>query len=287
MNNSVGVQFSDASATGDTLEVWAKLEQLDPPEASESATLKDTAEMVAYAEQGNNAFDYIADNCSAIMIIEGVVTIVIEFVVWVSSTDLEYTLHSTAGYINPEYTLYQKGSSFDIIFDKASSKDLGFLFGGTIDKEMPFFDSNGGDISPDPTITVVGSLVTLSTSCSTVLRANGLVEGYKHQLLIPLPEAPETKLDKDTGEEVVLIGYSVPSPKVIVDWGTGDPNEKEEGTFDSQMMEIPTCAEDLLNSCDTSSETKSNVGIDEENWYFYVYWNRCTGDVLESFWRFE
>lgn len=285
MNNSLGVTFngSSSSTTGGLGEDYAALEQENPPKSSDDATLRDAVAMLDYVQQGNSAFDYIAENCSSVRVVDGKVTITIGFFVWPSRMDLEYSLRTTEGVISDSSSIYREHRSFSIVFNNSSSENVGYLFEGTLRPEMPFYTEKGVDISPDPTITVNGPAVQLSREATTSLRANVIAEGYRHELVLTLSEAGTTKIDPETGEEVALEGYTIPTPKVFVDWGAED----DEETNDSLTMEIPACAESLLNACpgdDVGGGTNLNIIDDDDNLYYFIYWDTCEGEIVDQFW---
>lgn len=285
-NSAVNVSFTGPEASDTSkLDEWAKLEQVDAPKSSEGATIADAVNMVAYAKQGNSAFDYIADSCTYITVKDGAVIVKLQFWVWPSSMDLDYTLETSIGEIEAG-TKVSKIKSFDVIFDKSDSVDVGFIFDGTLKPEMPFFASLGSDISPDPVITQDRTKIELSTTCTTVLRATGRAEGYKHTLTIELATSTKEKIDSDTGEKVTLTGYSLPNPEITVVWGNCEENDTQciETHKDELELSVPQCVTDLLNACGEEEPATSLENL-YDDWKYVVQWDTCRGIIVNEFFK--
>lgn len=277
MNSSLQTTFSN---TKDSVTDFAALEQEYKPPSSDGATIADAIAMLNYVKQGSSAFDYIVDNCSAVKVVDGVVIITLGFFVWPSRLDLPYTLHTTAGVISDTVTSYSEPRMFNVIFTNSDVEDIGYLFEGSFVNEMPFYTSKGRDISPDPKIIVDSPLVRLSTKCNTVLRANVVASGYRHELEISLTSEEVTKVDRTTGNEVTVSGYALPSPTIFVDWGS---DEDHGDAYDSLSLEIPTCVQTLLETCDEGS-LASSLDETESSSNYVVYWDTCSGEILDQFW---
>lgn len=270
MNKSVQTSFNgpESGSLDTSLDEWAKLEQVYTPNSAQGATIKDAINMVRYAESGISAFQYVNDSCAYIV----GSNVKLDFYVWPSDMDLEYELTSAAGEISKGIKI-SKPKAFNIIFDKTDSMSVGFIFEGTLKPEIPFFTSVGGDISPNPTITIDGQNIILSESCTTVLRADGKADGYRHTLTIPI-----------AGNVT-----SINSPTVTVTWGScaSDDVECIEDHMDVMEMDIPQCVNDLLGRCeseDNSSRDSLETLYDEDPKYM-VYWNTCNGKPIKEFWK--
>lgn len=286
LNKSVGVSYSKSETLDSSIDEWVKLEQVDIPNSSQGATIKDAVNMVAYVKQGNSAFDYIADSCIYVSINAGVVTVKLDLYVWPSDINLQYELKTSIGTIS-DGTKISKPRAFNVIFDKTNTKSLGFIFDGVLRPEMPFFSSRGGDITPDPTITIEGSNIVLSKKCTTVLRADVTAKGYLHTLSVELDSGTTTKQDKKTGAEVTVSGYLLPEPTITATWGDCDANSTEclEDHKDVLEMKIPSCVTDLLNACGDGEIPKTLEDMHDDEAKYIVYWNTCTGEVIDEFWR--
>ena len=312
MDNSLIVSFNANSAADLTsnISTWAALEQVKKPNSAQEATVSDVFAMVGYAKNGKSARDYIQELCSSLRIVGDVINIDIDFYVWVSSMDLPYTLtvNNTSGSIGPG-TRFTRPTSFNIIFNHTDAVDVGRLFDGTLKAEMPFFADDGSVISPSPTFEMVGSNAVLSEKATTVLRANGTVEGYKHTLTISLG-VPRIAVDKSTRNTITYGAFSTVGleASIRVAWGNCDPDTPGyeqciARTQDNLKIDIPACVKSLLNACVVDMDGDGDIDIDDlilgalklpssitnitrgTGGKQIVWWDTCTGKVIKQKWK--
>ncbi len=279
---SLIASFTARESSGASGDIWAKLEQAYVVDSSDGANFNDLYQMLARAGSGESAMEYIYDQCPYARIDSDVLTVTLDFYVWVSSHDLHYTLSAGLGTISAGKVV-ELPRSFDVIFDDATSADLGFLFAGDFVPEMPFFSSTG-QIMDDPVITASGSSVNLSVQATGALRATGLATGFKHTLTMQLSEIPVTNTDPYTGEETVLGGYSLENLQtaVTVSWVDGS------GQTQSAILEIkvPECVESMVTICsDTTTLYRRKQSSGDPS--YLVYYSACNGDILSEGWEEE
>jgi len=298
MNNSLTISFS-ASASSSDVSTWAALEQVDIPESAGEATVSDVLTMVGYAKNGKSARDYIQENCSSLRVVGDVINIDLDFYVWVSSMDLPYTLsvNNSSGSISAA-TRFTRPTSFNVIFKNTDAVDVGRLFDGTLSAEMPFFNEDGSVILPSPTFETVGPNVVLSEKATTVLRADGTAEGYKHTLTLSLDVPRVEKVDMATGNSKTIAAYSVTGLEAIVTVVWGDNKS------DTLNIAIPSCVSALLNACVGDMDGDGDIDIDDlligganlpeqitdlftnnNQGKQIVWWNTCTGKVIKQVWK--
>src|SRR5574340_1526590 len=82
-------------------DVWARLTQEPIPDRAGRANLRDLWQMIAAAQAGESAYEYVYDSCPYVAIVDGVVRITLPFYVWPSHLGLAYDLTATAGTISP------------------------------------------------------------------------------------------------------------------------------------------------------------------------------------------
>jgi len=314
-DNSLTIPFSAKS--GESLEssisTWAALEQVGIPKSAGVAVLADVFAMVGYAKNGKSARDYIQETCSSVGVSGNTININIGFYVWVSDLDLPYILsvNNTSGSIGTG-TRFERPASFDVIFNNNDAVDLGRLFDGTLRIEMPAFADDGSVISPSPTVKIIGTNAVLSERATTVFRANGTVEGYKHTLTISL-KVPKVELrDPATGNLKTISAYSTANLKatVRVAWGDCDPTMPDyedciERTQDNLEISFPACVSALLNACVGDLDGDGDIDIDdmligalglptslsrmikdaEGDGKQIVWWSICTGKVIKQKWK--
>ena len=313
MDNSLTISFNANSETDLTSEIteWAALEQVKKPKSAQEATVSDVFAMVGYAKNGKSARDYIQELCSSLRIVGDVINIDIDFYVWVSDMDLPYTLtvNNTSGSIGPA-TRFTRPTSFNVIFNNTDTVDVGRLFDGTLKAEMPFFADDGSIISPEPTFEMVSSNAVLSEKATTVLRANGTVEGYKHTLTTSLG-VPRIAVDKSTSNSITYGAFSTVGleASIGVVWGNCYPDmpgyeQCIARTQDNLKIDIPSCVNSLLNACVVDMDGDGDIDIDDlilgavklpssitnitdddTGGRQIVWWNTCTGKIIKQYWK--
>lgn len=302
-NVSITIPFdvSDSDGLSSNLTEWASLEQADVPNSASEASISDVFAMIGYAKSGMTSLDYISENCSSVRTMGDSIFINLDFYVWVSDITLPYTLSvsNSSASIGPA-TKYTKPTSFNIIFEDDLSVDIGRLFAGNINAEMPFFASNGSIILPSPSISVVGSNVVLSEKATTVLRAEGSVDGYKHTMTIELV-VPRVYDGERTSAKYSVTGLNA---SITVQWGdcSSDDADCLSSHRDTLVMEIPNCVDSLISSCVTDMDGDGDIDLDdlllsglpttmtdftdgESTGRQIVYYSTCSGKILKQFWK--
>ena len=257
------------------VDIWARLTQEPIPSSADEANIKDLHQMIAAAMAGESAYEYVYDSCPYVVIIDGVVRITLPFFVWPSDLGLAYDLTASAGTISPGVA-HEEFRSFDVIFDHAAVADYEAIFVGGLTPEMPFFRADGSEI-PEPEIIAAGSLVTLPEPLTTVLRAEGKVYGFRHELVI---EVVKAAVDPEAGEdaEAELNKVQEPESAITVAWR----DENGETQTDILDMKIPGCVLDLLETCEDGTPKGDPQ---QEGERYVVYYSTCNGEEFLARWE--
>lgn len=270
-------------------DIWCRLTQEAIPSRADEANLKDLYQMIAAAQAGESAYEYIYDSCPYVVIVDGVVRITLPFFVWPSDLGLAYELTASIGTITAGVA-YEEERSFDVIFDHADSYDYEAVFDGELTPEMPFFAADGHQVDT-PEITITGSLITLPEPLTTVLRAEGTAYGFRHELVIEVVKAapatdPNAEPEADPAaapenpERAVIYSTTNLEAAITVAW------VDETGAIQSEIMdmEIPGCVEDLLETCPDSGNFKGDPERPEGELYM-VWYSTCNGEILQQRWE--
>ncbi len=248
---------------------WLNLEQEYKPKDSDSATIGDLSQMLNLGKAGQSAFRYITDVCPYAVVFGDVITISLDFYVWPSAIDLNYNLAADLGVISEGESL-ELARSFDVPLKGVDTVTLPYMFSGTLTPEMPFISSNGSLLT-DVDITIDGSQLYSSAKTYCVLRAEGIVTGFKHTV--------EMAIHKDVEEKILNLNNSI-----VATW-VDDEGESQE---DILTLDIPPCVVDLLEECPDGTTVawtgcfgRNCDGID----YFVVRYNTCTGSIISAQWE--
>jgi len=256
-------------------DIWARLSQEPIPSSADEANLRDLHQMIAAAMAGESAFEYVYDSCPYVVIIDGVIRITLPFFVWPSGLGLAYDLSASAGTISPGVA-HEEFRSFDVVFDHTDTADYEAIFVGELTPEMPFLRPDGSEI-PEPEIIAAGSLVTLPEQLTAVLRAEGKVYGFRHELVI---EVVKAAVDPEAGEdaEAELNKVEKPESAITVAW----LDENGETQTDILDMKIPGCVLDLLETCEDGTPKGEP---EQEGERYVVYYSTCNGEELLARWE--
>lgn len=260
--------------------LWASLEQ-DFDEADELKELADFGtlrRMLIPALAGMSAVSVLSAECSYTSFLSGTASIFLDFFVWPSDLDLDYTLTANLGTISGP-TRTRQAKSFDIIVDGSNYSELDFIFDGRITPSMPIFTPLGEDLGDKVDFEMDNAVMVFPQAVTSVFRANGDAIGYKHTLTAQFTKASVEGYNKV--EDVAL--------QVTCTW-TDEAGEIQSTTL---QLKIPDCATKALEFCegdeDSSSvgETKcSGSGKCNGQDTLVVYYNTCEYDtVLDTVWR--
>jgi len=256
-------------------DIWCRLSQEPIPSSADEANLKDLYQMIAAAQSGESAYEYVYDSCPYVTIVDGVVRITLPFFVWPSDMGLAYDLSASVGTITPGVA-HEEFRSFDVVFDHAAAYDCEAVFDGELTPQMPYFAADGSEVAPPP-ITITGSVITLPEPLTTVLRAEGKVTGFRHELHIEVSKMATDPTDPEAGTTQVSI--TSPESAVTVAW----IDEAGATQTDILDMEIPGCVEDLLETC--GDGTPKGDRLRDDAAMYVVYYSTCNGEVLQADWE--
>lgn len=271
MISSIVVQFNNGSVVSNLPDVWARLEQEPIPITAEVTNLVDLYQMLAYVKSGKSAISYIYKTCVYAEIKDGSVIVKLNFYVWPSDLDLNYTLSCDVGEIS-EKELVKEYISKDVIFNGLDKESIEYIFEGDIEPEMPFYDQYGQRIYP--TYNVIDNYIKLSLPSYCVFRVNGLASGYKHTVTMTFQKLQDGEVFSiDNLSNTIILSYL---------------NELGEVQTDTLKLEIPKCIEDLLTVCKDGNLPGvlgcAGSRCDEDRRY-KVYVNSCNGNVILERWE--
>ena len=262
-----------------TSTTWARLEQEYVADSTKSANLSDLYQMRARAMSGVSALEYIYEQCPYARIADGVLTVTLDFYVWLSGLDIQYQLSITGGTLS-DGSLFTLPRSFDVPFIDSAFAQMSFVFAGDLIPEMPFFAADGQIITA-PDIKLSGSTVSLSDAATCVLRANGEAQCFKHSLVLQLSESPVINTNPYTGKVTELAGYALDdlATAVTVSW------LDEHGDTQSTIMDIviPSCVKELVTYCQNGYFISTRKDQNEPSYVVYV--SACNGEVIKEGWE--
>jgi len=257
-------------------DIWVRLTQEAIPSSADEADLNDLYQMMAAAQSGKSAWEYVYESCPYVVIVDGVVRITLPFFVWPSAIGLPYTLSATLGTIS-DAVAYEEFRSFDMVFDHAADVDCEAIFVGEFVPQMPIFRDDGSTID-DVEPTVTGSIVSYPESVTTVLRADGKAFGFRHELVIEITKAATDETAEDQASQTYEI--ETPESAITVAW----TDENGETQTDIMDIKIPGCVTDLLATC-PDGELKGDPHRPENEDLFVVYCSNCNGEELLARWE--
>ena len=253
---------------------WIKLWQKPFSRVVQQAGVVDLVEMWYYVLAGLSARYYHANACPAEIGADGVVTIPLDFYLFPSSLDLQYTLAAALGTLSaPVYEQVPK--EFDLVFDQTDEVDLGYLAENYSWQPLSeAYDEYGRPIAR-PSVNFADGKVRLSASCFWILRVRCLAQGYKYRLTMRLRKY-EQEVDDTTGE-LNWTGYSITNLQASVQATWMDGGELKSAELE---LEIPPCVEDYLALCE-DGEPAGTIVLNHDEPYFIVYYSTCTGNVID------
>ncbi len=264
--NSLTVFFRNMTES-DFEEIWLTLKQTGKPKRSNDANFSDITRMIARAMSGLSAGTYISPACP-ISISRNTITIQLGLVVRVSAMNLEYTLASSLGelsdrkYINSSFSkniVFRMTDTFQLPYE---IKDYSYEW------ETPCYNSMGERVN-DPTVTIIGSIITLSEVVFGVLRLNGAALEQQYTLLLKFPVSDAAK---------------VKFTKVTITAKYIDETGQEQTIL--KDMDLPICAVAALSVCPDGSLENQFPGSElippgkEAKDATRIYYSTCDGDIL-------
>lgn len=253
---------------------WINLEQeFKEDDPSEFADFSALQAMLAPAIMGMSAVGKLNDDCKYATTLNGTVTIRLDFFVWPSDIDLDYSLTINEGSVSGQMNTSQL-RSFDVVVDGNYYAELPFIFQGGFTPQMPVYYPDGR-IASGIVWTTENSTLLTTTEVHTALRGNGFAKGYKHTATINFTKeglAGTLKI-----EDVTLL--------VTCTWLDED-NETQTKQLD---LKIPDCAKAMLEFCEdgtSQGETTCGEGRCDGRDTLVIYFDACSkDDILAEKWE--
>jgi len=267
--NTLGLAYtgsvSDRSA-------WINLEQA--PVSTNLLTTTSLQEMLAMVINGVSARAYLQSDCTA-RISNGVVSVDTGIWVWPSRLDLAYNITPTLGKVGERTTIVQD-REFNLAIDFSRSVDLPF-YCTELSWEwtnIPCFGKYGQKVDR-PDLKVTNTSILTPGDVYSVIRVRCRAHGYAHPLTIDFPKSAAQSIFYKTQ---ITVGDRASDASVHAVW-------ENKGDIDSESLDIdlPTCAEQLLDSCpDETSISEKVFGSvsDDDDKKPVLYYNGCSGKAM-------
>ena len=250
-------------------EIWARLEQEYRGDFDDAADISTVMRMVGSAMEYKSAMDQLYKDCVYASIVDGVITVTLAFYVWPSDMDLEYGVTVTKGehggsaeLTTEEVINYHR--SFDVIFDGSSYVELPYNFTGDITPSMPAYTPTGK--ASHATFEIVDSTVEASESVHTVFRADGTAHGYRHTV-----ELTFSKYDADAEQRINNVNCEVTLTY---------QNEDGETEVEILQLDVPKCASDLLEWCESDKPTGCPDNNCDREPTLKVWYSTCEDETI-------
>jgi len=270
--------------------VWLALEQQPTPLSERNATLADMVQMFNRVVAGESARSYQLEKCkSATVKTDGTIVVTLQVYVWPSSMGLPYTFTPSYGSVSlVEVVSLER--EIDLVVDGSSSVSLPWLMDTPTAWWQMDCVNEFCEVVPNPTISVAGAAVSLSSSCYGVLRVRGQASGYKHTLTMDFAKQGNVVADKLADATWVgptptaapsLSGYAITDIDISVTATYTDGAGEEQSEI--LALNIPDCVKDLLEYCEDGRlihGTESVTVGDTETPVPVVYYATCTGNVI-------
>lgn len=266
VNTSVSFASEETSTRN---QIWARLEQEFNGDFDDAADISTVMRMISSVVEYRSAMEQLYKDCVYASIVDDVITVTLAFYVWPSQMDLEYNLSLTNGnslgsakLTTEEVINYHK--SFDVIFNNASYVELPYNFTGDFVQSMPVFTPEGK--ASRATFELVDSVIEATETVYTVLRADGIAHGYRHTV--------EMKFNKsDAGEEQRIDNVNC---EVTLTY----KNEDGETETEILQLEIPQCALDLLEWCESDKPTGCQGNDCNKGTTIKVWYSTCEDETI-------
>lgn len=262
INASTSVSFSSAAQDN----VAGQSLILEPDYKGEEksvASLGSSLKLLSYVRSGRSALEYMVKNCPYTKMDGEDLLITLGFTVWPNVTTLDYGVVSTSGIVDVAVPADQE-TSFDVIFNGTYTENLPFVFDGELSPQMPFIASDG-DILTGVTVTQEDNLIRLSEKAYCVIRADGTISGYHHNVEIRIP-----KLSTAVG------GYKIDDLVCTITATWYDPD------MDSETLDliIPPCVEEILGYCKSQGGAILNLRRKKLT-KVDAYYSECDGSIVD------